>query len=276
MMPLEFAGRVIYKMTGSGNDFVFVDGRDGAGNWSPEAIRAVCARRVGVGADGLVELVPGSGPGRVAFHFFNADGSRGAMCGNAALCATRLAVFLELAPAEGMILETDAGPVQTRCLSDGPHRAELLLPSLSTMPAPVIPLEPGELSIGFAAVGVEHTVVRVADLEQVPMAVRGPYLRSHPGLGAPGANANFVSKLPEGTWAMRTWERGVEGETLACGTGAVACGMVLAAAGEVTFPWSVRTRSGIALTVSGSREAPRLAGEGRLVYRASLVSLSGD
>ena len=274
--------QTIYKMTGSGNDFIFVDGREQpVDRWTVADIQAVCARRIGVGADGLVVLEPGSGPGRVRFHFFNSDGSRGAMCGNAALCATRLAALLELAPTGGMILETDAGEVRTRCLDDAPHRAELTLPPVVRLNHPNIPLDPGEQAIGFAVVGVDHVVVLVDDLERIPMEVRGPVLRQHPALGPAGANVNFVAPGPEG-WAMRTWERGVEGETLACGTGAVACGVYLASRRLVTLPWHVRSRSGVSLTVSATMSPegvaiaadPRLAGEGRLVYQARLVSVA--
>src|SRR5881397_851152 len=130
----HLVGTPIYKMTGSGNDFVMVDGRHAApGDWSPEDIRAVCARGTGVGADGLVFVSPGSAPDAVRMIYFNADGSRAAMCGNAALCSTWLAVRLGLASPQGMALETDAGTYQSRCAppaasgGGGGERAELHL-----------------------------------------------------------------------------------------------------------------------------------------------------
>ena len=121
-------GTVVYKMTGSGNDFVFVDGRPrGPGAWTAEQIRTLCDRQRGVGADGFVVVEPGSAPNAVRFHFFNRDGGRAAMCGNGALCATRIAGRLELASPAGMLLETDAGAYRSRCL-DGPGElAELVL-----------------------------------------------------------------------------------------------------------------------------------------------------
>src|SRR5881296_4492645 len=121
----HLVGTPIYKMTGSGNDFVMVDGRHAApGDWSPEDIRAVCARGTGVGADGLVFVSPGSAPNAVRMIYFNADGSHAAMCGNAALCSTRLAARLGIARAQGMTLETDAGSYESRCGGPG-ERAEL-------------------------------------------------------------------------------------------------------------------------------------------------------
>lgn len=268
-------GSIVFKMSGSGNDFVFVDGRTSPLTaWTAERIRAVCARGTGIGADGVVVLEPGTAPGRVRFHFFNNDGSRADMCGNAALCATRLAAWLELAPVQEMVLETDAGDVETRCLAGEGERAEILLPPVGDITSPEITLAPGELSIHLTRVGVPHLVVRVGNLAAVPLAKRGSALRSDPKAGPAGANVNFVA-VAGSQWAMRTFERGVEAETLACGSGAAACAAVLAQNGGVEFPWDVRSASGAILTVTPASDGrplrrARLAGEGRLVFRAIL------
>jgi len=277
------SGVIIYKMSGSGNDFLFVDGRSHpVKEWPAERIRRLCHRRLSIGADGLVVLEPGGQPGAVRFHFFNSDGGRAAMCGNAALCATRLAAWLGLAPADGMRLETDAAAYETRCLPDGGQRAEIGLGSVERVDAPDIPLRSGERAIGLATVGVPHLIVLVDAVDTVDLPNRGRELRHHPALGPAGANVNFVAQTAGG-WAMRTFERGVEAETLACGTGAVASAAFLAATGRVELPWNVRTAAGSVLTVAGSAEPasqpPKavltdalLAGEGRLVFRAVLVS----
>lgn len=269
-------GAVVYKMSGSGNDFVVADGRTvPLDRWTPERIRAVCSRGMGVGADGFVLLECGSTAGAVRFHFFNSDGGRASMCGNAALCATRLAAWLELAPAQGMLLETDAGGVEARCL-DGPgHRAELVLPSTAELTTPDIQLMTGERSVHLTTVGVPHLVVLVDDVARVPLLQRGRELRGHPELAPDGANVNFISG-ESSDWAMRTYERGVEAETLACGTGAVAAAAVLAHLGMSRLPLGVGTASGCVLRVSGELtgrgqlNCPRIAGEGRLVFRAVL------
>jgi diaminopimelate epimerase len=268
-------GIVVFKMSGSGNDFVFVDGRaTPVGVWSDEHIRWVCSRRTGVGADGLVVLEPGSRPGAVRFHFFNRDGSRGAMCGNGALCATRLASWLELAPPTDMVLETDAGEVSARCLEGAGEMAQIGLSDAALPVVPDIRLEDGERSVHVTMVGVDHLVVVVDDLERPGLMERGRVLRSHPALGAAGANVNFAASR-DGEWRMRTFERGVEAETLACGTGAVAIAAVLCGSGDAALPLAVRTASGSMLEVSGvvrggAVSGPRLTGEGRLVYRAVL------
>jgi diaminopimelate epimerase len=276
----DLAGTVVFKMSGSGNDFIFVDGRTvPLSVWSTARIQRVCHRQTGVGADGLIVLEPGSAPHAVRFHFFNRDGLRAGLCGNGALCATRLAAWLELAPPSGMVLETDAGPVHGRCL-DGPgERAEIRVPRPSELVVPgEIRLGMGEATVHFTSVGVPHLVIQVDDLERYDLMERGRELRSHPALGPDGANVNFVASGSAG-WAMRTFERGVEGETLACGTGAVATAAALAAMGAGQLPLSILTRSGATLTVSsatasnGGLEEPTLAGEGRLVFRAVLGSV---
>jgi diaminopimelate epimerase len=272
----ELEGTVVYKMTGSGNDFVFVDGRvDPVGSWTPEAIRRVCTRGTGVGADGFVILEPGSGPGAVRFHFFNADGGRSEMCGNAALCSVRLSAWLELAPPDRVVLETDVGTQQGRCIDGEPELAEIELPSSTSLSTPDIPLEPGERTMRLTRVGVPHLVVLVDDVSGVEVSHRGRELRAHPGVGSDGANVNFVGN-GGGRWAMRTFERGVEAETLACGTGAVASAATLAAATGAKLPIALRCSSGALLTVSaspapdGSLPRPHLTGQARLVFRAVL------
>jgi diaminopimelate epimerase len=275
------AGTVVFKMSGSGNDFVFVDGRAAPIDlWHADRIRRICHRQMGVGADGLIVLEPGSGPGTVRYHFFNRDGLRAGLCGNGALCATRLAAWLELGSADGLVLETDAGPVRGRCL-DGPgERAEIQVPRPSALTSPRdIVLGMGEATLHFTIVGVPHLVIQVDDLERYDLMERGRELRSHPALGSDGANVNFVAAAGTDGWAMRTFERGVEAETLACGTGAVATAAALAASGSGHLPIALHTRSGAVLTVSdtdgrnGDLQAPTLAGEGRLVYRAILGSI---
>jgi diaminopimelate epimerase len=259
------SGTSFYKMTGSGNDFVMLDGRNTTtADWSPERIAAVCDRRNGAGADGLVILTP-DGSETVRMAFWNCDGSPAAMCGNAALCSTRFAAHLGLAPAAGMKLATGAGTFPTRCVGAG-HDAELNLPDFD-LPAPVpgMALAGGERWIVLARVGVPHLVSR------------GSALRHHPAVGPAGANANFVSEpaQPGGPWLIRTFERGVEGETLACGTGTVASAVALAARGEAQLPLQFQTRSGRPLRVSAVLEAGKatqvwLRGEGRLVYQGVL------
>jgi diaminopimelate epimerase len=268
-----------YKMSGSGNDFVMLDGRiTTPAEWTAERVRAICDRRDGVGGDGLVVLTP-EGADTVRMTFWNCDGSPANMCGNAALCSTRLSARLGLAPAEGMTLATGAGPFPTRCVGTG-DLAELHLPDFD-LPAEVPGMAPvaGERWIRKAVVGVEHVVTRVADLEGFDLPARGREQRFHPAIAPRGANANFVAgpEAPGGPWRVRTYERGVEGETLACGTGTVAAAVALAALGEAALPLTLKTRSGRDLLVRARLEGGRavdvwLQGEGRLVFEGQLAS----
>lgn len=268
----------IHKMTGSGNDFVVLDGRvEALADWPVGRITAICDRRTGVGADGVVLLAP-EGPATVRMHFYNADGSRAAMCGNAALCSTRFAARVGLAAGE-ITLATDAGPIAARCVGEG-DLAEICFGRLELPgPVPAIALEPGEREAFFGIVGVPHLVVRVDDVAQVDVDGRGRLLRWHPALGEAGANANFVSAPagPGQPWLIRTFERGVEGETLACGTGTIAAAIGLAARGHGTLPMTFRSWGGYPLTVAGRLGAVTaddvwLRGQGRLVFTAELAS----
>lgn len=276
----HLVGLPIYKMTGSGNDFVMVDGRVSAPrDWTAADIRAVCARRTGVGADGLVFVGPGSSPGSARMVYYNSDGSHAPMCGNAALCSTRLAAQLGLAPPEGMRLETDAGTYESRCPAEGRgergERAELHL-ALVKVPAevPGLCLTASERRAALGVVGVPHLVVLVDQVEELDLEGRGRALRFDPALAPAGANINFIS--PGGSpaeWRMRTYERGVEAETLACGTGAVAAACALDHWRLGTLPMTFLTRSGCQLEIrarrvgNGRYDDVWLKGEARIVLR---------
>ena len=268
-------GTIVYKMTGSGNDFVMLDGRfTSPERWPATRVAAICDRRSGVGADGLVILTPDA-PGRVRMTYWNSDGSRAAMCGNAALCGTRLAVYLELAEPGDLCLLTDAGVVPGRCDGTG-DQAEIRLPDVE-IPVGLDGLAGAadERWLAFSTVGVPHLVVRVDDLEAVDLRQRGRALRFDPATGPEGANVNFVAPgVASGEpWRIRTYERGVEGETLACGTGTVAAAIALAARGEACLPVRFRSRGGPELVVRAELNGAVahgiwLGGQGRLLFRA--------
>ena len=285
-------GIAFTKMTGSGNDFVFFDGRsvDLSDVTSPEIIRAICNRHNGIGADGVVVLQPGAisasavpgEPVDAHIHYFNSDGTPADLCGNATLCSTAMAEALGLAAAQGMALGTPAGRITSR-LSDG--LPEIDLPLVTRIdPAIALPLVPGEHRIGYLLVGIPHVVIVCDDVEQVDVAGRGPGLRYHPSLGSAGANVNWVSAQPDGSWRYRTYERGVEGETQACGTGAVGTAILLCEWGLTAPPVRLITTSGRPVTVTLTRSVdgplsqwrPSLRGEGRIVFRGQIGDLGID
>lgn len=269
-------GRPFYKLTGSGNDFVFVDVRSAPPGelGDVETIRAVCARGSGVGADGIVFLGAGQ-TSAVAIRYLNSDGSVAALCGNATLCAARLAKELQMVSGDrDFTIDTDSGEVTAR-FRDG--RPEIdLQPVIDVQDCFAATPEAGEARIGFAMVGVPHLVVLVPDVERAPVVERGRALRHHSKL-THGANVNFVSGS-SGRWRMRTYERGVEAETLACGTGAVATALLLAAWGEAGGAVELETRSGRSLRVrqrvaAGPERFTSLSGEARIVFVGKLGEL---
>lgn len=272
--------RRFWKMTGSGNDFIFFDARRGAlaALQTPAAVAELCDRRRGIGADGVVFLEPGASAGaRFRMAYYNSDGSRASMCGNAALCSTRLATELGAAPPGGFVFDSDVGPVHARLRAGRPEVD--LAPVRDLAPdVAAVSLVAREQRIGFALAGVPHLVTLCDDAGVVPLDERGAYLRRHPALGPAGANANFISRDGSGRWRMRTFERGVEGETLACGTGAVASAALITSWGlaDAAGAVALTTASGLVvevrfrLTCDGAL-LPSLSGEGRLVFEGSLA-----
>jgi diaminopimelate epimerase len=265
-------GRHFWKMSGSGNDFIFFDTREvAAGDLErPEVVDRLCARATGVGADGVVFLQPSANEA-FSIRYLNRDGSLAELCGNASLCSTKLAVNLSIAEPSGFRFDTDAGVISAR-MAEGEPEIDLQ-PVRDLRPDSQITTVPGEKRIGFADTGVPHLVVLVDDLERTDVAGRGRELRSHPSL-AHGANVNFVGRQNGGGWAMRTYERGVEAETLACGTGSVAIATLLQVweLGETKIELKTRSHRTLTVTLAASHGhvVPSLRGEGRLVFEGEL------
>jgi diaminopimelate epimerase len=272
-MAPQTAAQRFFKMSGSGNDFVVFAASDDATREfeNPDAIRSLSARGTGVGADGVV-FIEKAPKGDVRMRYYNSDGSEAALCGNASLCSTRLAVELGLAQGGGFILHTAAGALNAR-MRDGLPEVDLE-PVTEVMPdASHLGPHKNESRLGYALVGVPHVVVEIDDLEAADVTGRGPVLRNHPAL-ADGANVNFVARRRDGSFAYRTFERGVEAETLACGTGAVATAIMLSTWGESAHETTLWTRSGLPLIVTLTRKGPSwipsLRGEGRIVFEGTL------
>lgn len=265
MLP---AGRTFYKMSGSGNDFIMVNAMtEPAGELAePSRIQALCSRGTGVGADGIVFLAP-SEAADFRMVYLNSDGSRADLCGNASLCSSRLASELGIVSTAEFRIEADAGILAAR-LRDGTPEVDLQ-PVTQVRPRLPFRLEEGESWIGFAMAGVPHLSVRCDGVDRVDVVGRGRTLRFDPSL-AQGANVNFLAADGTGNWRIRTYERGVEGETLACGTGAVASAILLVEAGEAESPVRLTTRSGRTLTVRLELRSegwqPSLSGEARIVF----------
>jgi diaminopimelate epimerase len=261
-------------MAGAGNDFVVVDHRVSRIADPADFARKVCTRRLSVGADGLI-LIETSPRATFRMRYFNADGSLGELCANGTRCAARFAFVNVIAPRR-MTIETDAGIVGAEIGDRG--EVTLALPSPQSF-RPEMPLAIGPQTIhgSFITVGVPHYVTFLRDdLWSQNIEPLGRAIRRHRDLEPAGANANFVVLRDPHSIQVRTYERGVEGETLACGSGVVASVSTSALFGRVKSPVSVLTRSGITLEVSfdlenGAVDNVHLKGDARIVYRSTLT-----
>lgn len=214
-MRLEFT-----KMEGAGNDFA-VFAPTSHIDFTPSMAARLCDRRRGIGADGLM-ILHSLGPSKLRMEFFNSDGSRASMCGNGLRCAARFAVE-RMGAGRCPTFETDAGELSAKLLDDG--RVRISVPVRKQFHE--VATEFGQLWWGDT--GVPHAVLLVERAETTDVAGLGQRLRRHPAFGPEGANVDFV-EIPEEESApcvLRTFERGVEGETLACGTGACAAAMAV-------------------------------------------------
>lgn len=266
-------GQKFYKMSGSGNDFIFFDENDGATRPIHDAskIQSLCARGTGVGADGVV-FFNRSVPGSVSIDYYNSDGSVGELCGNATLCTVRLNEILGARTNGDLKIKTGAGEVPGR-LVDGIPEIDLE-PVSEVHPAwPAIEPQGTETRLGYVVVGVPHVSIEVPNIASVDVLGRGSRVRRDRSLPK-GANVNFLAPRDDGAWSIRTYERGVEGETLACGTGAVASAILLVSWARSSSPVRLVTKSGGKLVVTLREESgtwyPSLRGGAELVFVGEL------
>ena len=277
-----------FKLSGAGNDFIAFAEPQSPPN--PDEIRAWCRRGLAVGADGVFTIERGGGAREgakledaeredaerkdagVRMVYANADGERSDLCLNGARCAARLAFHLGWHQSE-LRLITDVGVLRAR--RTGEDRVALELPEIVEEPAAK------ELKLGghtvhgwHLTVGVPHFVLLWPEpLEAAPVADLGPALRRHLDLAPAGANVNFVRCPAKNRCEIRTYERGVEAETLACGTGIVAAAAAAVSAGRLTLPATVLTAGGFELTVRHEDGEPWiLEGDARIVARGELLS----
>ena len=241
------------KMNGAGNDFVMVDNRSGHVALDSARIARLCDRHRGVGADGLIAAEPATSPSaHLRMRYFNADGGEAEMCGNGARCFARFGARL-LGVSDALIFETLAGTLTAQLHGD---RVQL---AMSTPHGTALgtPLDAaGEnLLVHFLNTGVPHAVVFRTDLAATDVRQLGAALRYHAHFAPKGTNANFAAIQPDGSLELRTYERGVEDETLACGTGVVASALLHHLLHKAPSPVSVKVRGGDTLSVHFERES---------------------
>jgi len=261
------------KMSGSGNDFILIDHRQPflKEDALKDFVRKVCQRRISVGADGLILIEP-SKKADFKWRFYNADGSEAEMCGNGGRCVARFANLKGIA-GPSLKFETVAGVISARV--DGKNvKLQMTKPHGLNLDQK-ISVEGEERVISTINTGVPHVVIFVDDLEGTDVFRMGRATRRHGRFAPAGTNANFVRLEDPSRLSIRTYERGVEDETLACGTGVVASALVAAFKGFVKSPVSVRTRGGEILAVHFEIEAGEVKkvffeGDVHIIYEAEM------
>ena len=209
------------KMNGAGNDFVMVDNRALDTNLTREQIALLCDRHRGIGADGYIAVEPAEGDADVKFRYYNADGGEAEMCGNGARCFGRYTARLLGGDVTSLSFETIAGTLTAELIGEEVC-IEMSDPIELELDSPVESVAP----VHNLNTGVPHAVVFVDDLPNCDIVKNGAGIRYHAHYSPNGTNANFVGVLAPDHLAVRTYERGVEGETLACGTGITACALI--------------------------------------------------
>ncbi len=277
--PISFT-----KMSGTGNDFIIIDHRTQFLNGIDLADLAhtLCRRRFSIGADGLI-LIEESEQADFSWRFFNSDGSLAEMCGNGARCAARFAYTNRIAPAK-MCFETLAGIIEAQVMepeSNGPVVKILMPPPTAAVLNQPLFVDEEEKLVHSINTGVPHAVCFVDRLQETPIFEWGRLLRYDDVFQPAGTNVNFVEILGADELKVRTYERGVEEETMACGTGAVAAALIAAMLGKSSSPTRITTSGGDQLVIhflleNGAQPTITevfLEGPAHIVYEGQLVSL---
>ena len=267
-------------MSGCGNDFIIIDNR------SPVIqeidlnafIVGICRRKMSVGADGII-LIEKSDTVDFKWRFYNSDGSLAEMCGNGARCVARFA-YLNGITGPDMAFETLAGVVSASVSETGLVKTKMTDPLDLKLDRQLI-LKSGTFEVSSVNTGVPHAVMVVDNLDETPVKEMGKEIRFHPDFAPAGTNANFVAVQPDKIVAVRTYERGVEDETLACGTGCVASALITACKFALASPVTLLTRSGGYLRIYFKQHQNKFSdvymeGDARLIYRAELSEEAWD
>lgn len=270
-MLLEF-----WKMNGAGNDFVVLDNRDLRYQLTQAQIAGLCDRHRGVGADGLLAVEPAQKGADYRMRYYNADGGEAEMCGNGARCFARFIKHLQNGEAKVVSFETIAGIIQAECVGDqvriglsDPFDLELGIK---------LEINGEKRTVHKVNTGVPHASVFLDDHSQFDVFTNGRAIRRHEYFAPKGTNANFVQVLGPSEISIRTYERGVEDETLACGTGMAACALIHHELTGDPAPVAVHVRGGDKLTVGFEKTAQgyrnvTLTGPADMVFQGRIDSI---
>jgi diaminopimelate epimerase len=268
-MKLEFV-----KMSGAGNDFIMFNNMDSSLDHilNTDFIRTVCRRGLSAGADGLIEMkADPEYPFRM--KYYNSDGNPAGMCGNGGRCIAMYAALQGVVPDSSVFsFRSDVGIHKAEITASNTARIWMTTPDIHFLNKP-LDLPSKNILISFLDTGVPHAVVFIDKDDFDGFNEQAPLIRNNEIFGAAGANVNYVSILGDSRIMIRTWERGVERETLACGTGAVASAICANELFDHKTPVQVQVKSGQILTVGKSGDGWWLEGEARPVYSAVLLNI---
>ncbi len=247
-----------YKMNGAGNDFIVIDNRDLSIQLDAETIEALCDRHRGIGADGLLAVEPAEHGADFKFRYYNADGGEAEMCGNGARCFGRFTAHLTEEIPDRVTFETIAGTLTAEMVGENVRIAmsepkDLKLDTGASVPGL-------DATLHFVNTGVPHVVAFVPGgeaFEELDVFTHGRAIRQHPAFAPAGTNANFATVLKPGHIEIRTYERGVEDETLACGTGMVACALIHHLLTSAPSPIQVDVAGGDTLEIGFEKSGDR-------------------
>lgn len=259
------------KLSGAGNDFIIIDNTEGRLNRTDvtftRLIKSICRRRMSVGADGVV-LLEKTDSVDFRMYYFNADGSKGEICGNGVRCAARYAYIQGIAPQQMRFL-TDVGVCEAEVMGEG---VKVRMSDLTNIKLNIsVRVQDQTYAAHFLDSGVPHVVLFVEDIHEQDVVGIGRCIRYHDDFKPQGTNVDFVSVQSRNSITIRTYERGVEDETLACGTGAIASVGAATLLGSVVSPVSIKTASGSVLKVSFMRKGDEISevfleGDARIIY----------
>lgn len=251
------------KMSGSGNDFILIDNRDKEIMYDKNFIEKICKRSLSVGADGII-FIEDSEVADFKWAFFNSDGSVAEMCGNGSRCAARFA-YLNNVAGKQMKFETLAGIIEAEVKEGVNVKVQLTQPFDEKLNFHI-----DGYKLSYINTGVPHAVIETDNIESVDIVKSGAFLRYHDYFKPAGTNVDFYEVVDDSTVKMRTYERGVEAETLACGTGAAAVSIIASKNNKFKSPITVITRSGLKLKIYLENKKVYLEGEARIIYTGKL------
>ena len=260
------------KMNGAGNDFILFDNRTRGIDLDRNQIAQLCDRHRGIGADGILLLEKPTNRADFRMRYFNADGGEAEMCGNGARCFARFAN--KVGGQKGRIsFETPAGVISAE-LKDDLVTLRMTEPTALRLNVD-LPIAAENKTVHFINSGVPHVVIPVSKIDDADVRREGAAIRHHKMFSPNGANVNFIEKRGPNKIAIRTYERGVEDETLACGTGIVASALIFAASENTNGPISVIARGGDELEVDFEKSGERfrnvtLTGPAEFVFEGTI------